>query len=58
MILIWVVSFDIFEPAEHFDLNISETDPFNEKFDWLGYGSKNVIENMGSIVIFALLLLA
>ena len=56
-LLIWVVSFDVFEPADHFDLNISETDPYNDKFDWLGFGSLNIIENMGSILIFILLLI-
>lgn len=55
--LISVTAFDIFEPAEHFDLNITETLPYTNKFEWLGYPSKNIIENMGSILILLLIII-
>ena len=31
--LITITSFDFIEPAEHIDLNITETEPHNPKFD-------------------------
>ena len=52
--LIAIASFDIFEPADHIDFNITETKPYNPKFEQLGYGSSNIIENMGSIIILIL----
>ena len=52
-----MTAFDIFEPAEHFDLNITPTSPYTNKFEWLGYPSKNIIENMGSILILLFILI-
>ena len=49
--LISIASFDFFEPTEHFDFNITETKPFSPKFEQLGYPSRNILENMGSIAI-------
>ena len=57
--LISITSFDIFEPAEHFEfIDITETKPYNAKFEQLGYGSRNIIENMGSIIILIMIIIA
>ena len=37
-------------------MGITDTEPYNNKFEWLGYGSRNIIDNMGSILILILLL--
>ena len=50
--LLRIAAFDIFEPAEHIDLGISETEAYNVRFEQLGYQSMNVVENMGSIIFF------
>ena len=55
--LIAITSFDFFEPTEHIDFNITETEPHNPKFEQLGYSSKNILENTGSLIIFIMLLL-
>ena len=56
--LIKIVSFDIFEPHEHFDLKLTPTEPWSIRFSWLGYGSVNFMENMGSasLIFFTLIL--
>lgn len=50
--LLRIAAFDVYEPADHFNLGISQTMAFNEKFEQLGYQSLNVVENMGSIIFF------
>ena len=52
-IMIQVVSLDLFSPTEYFDVGFSPTEPWTEQFDWVGYGSVNFFENMGSIFVFA-----
>ena len=47
----------MFQPADEIDFGLTETDPYNDQFDSLGYGSRNIIENMGSILVFALILI-
>ena len=51
-----VVSFEFLEiiyPDFSRDLGITETPPYNDRFDRLGYQERNIVANMGSIVIFA-----
>ena len=50
-----VVSFDYFEkiyPQYARDMSITETPPYNFRFEGLGYEERNIIANMGSIVLF------
>ena len=47
-----VVSFDYFQPTEFVSVDFTETSPWSEKFDTLGYGSINFVEGMGSILVF------
>jgi hypothetical protein len=51
-----VVSFDIFEPADHYDFGFTETDPYNEQYEELGYETKNFIENLGSIALIMIII--
>lgn len=53
--MISIVSVDLFSPTEYVDFDFTETDPWSERFDWVGYGSVNFFENMGSIFVFAFL---
>ena len=55
-----VVSFDYFEkiyPDFARDMYITETKPFNIRFERLGYEERNIIANMGSIVVLMALIL-
>ena len=54
-IMIKFVSLDIFSPTEYVDVGFTPTEPWSEHFDWVGYGSVNFFENMGSIFVFAFL---
>ena len=51
-IIIKVMAFDFLPVADFVDFGFRETEPWNSKFDWLGYGSTNFVESLGSIVIF------
>ena len=53
-IMIGVVSFDFFQPTEYIDMGFTEMPFWSEQFDWLGYGTINFIDSMGSIIIFAI----
>ena len=50
--LILMVTFDYLPVADIIPLGYSMTDPWNDRFDWLGYGSINFVENMGSLTLF------
>ena len=39
-----------------FKFNFTSTDPLNDKFNEVGYGNMNMIENIGTMYIFMLLL--
>ena len=52
-IMIGVVSFDYFQPTEYIDMGFTDMPAWSERFDWLGYGSINFVDGMGSIIIFA-----
>lgn len=47
-----IVSFDYFQPTEFVAVDFTETPPWSDAFDELGYGSINFVEGMGSIIIF------
>ena len=51
-ILIGIVSFDLLSPFDYIDFGFSETDPYSENFEWLGYDSANFFTNLGSIAMF------
>jgi len=51
--MISFVSFDYFSPGDYIDFGFTEVPPWSERFDWLGYGSVNFVDGMGSIIIFA-----
>ena len=55
--MISVVSFDYFPIFDHWDVGFTETNPRSERFEWLGYESVNFLEGMGSISIFASIIL-
>lgn len=52
-VLIQVVSFDLLAPADYIDFGFTESDPYSDNFEWLGYESSNLFENLGSIALFA-----
>ena len=56
-ILIGVVSFDYFSPTEYIEFNFTEMPPWSDNFDWIGYGSINFVDGMGSITVFAFILI-
>ena len=56
-IMIGIVSFDYFQPADYIDFGFSEMPNWSDNFEWLGYETINFVEGMGSILIFALLLI-
>ena len=51
-LLLQIVTFDFFNPTDWFDFGFSGTDPYNESYSWLGYGSINIVECLGSILVF------
>ena len=55
--MVKAVSFDYFPVFDHWDVGFTETDPRSERFEWLGYESLNFLEGMGSISIFASIIL-
>lgn len=52
-ILIWIVSFDIYAPFDYFDVGFTETTPWSHNFEWIGYESRNFLDLLGGIIIFA-----
>ena len=51
-----IVSFDYFQPTDYITIDFTETAPWSEKFDTLGYGSINFVDGMGSILVFCIIL--
>ena len=51
-----VVSFDLFAPTDHIDFGLTETQPFNENYEELGYESSNFYENLGSIALIGIII--
>ena len=50
--MINVVSFDYFPLTDVINFGFTETDPWSDKFELLGYETINFIEGMGSILLF------
>ena len=50
-----LVSFDILAPDRLYEWGFSETEPFNHRFDELGYASYNIFENLESVFFIAAL---
>ena len=47
-----LVKFDYFEAVlQSMDLDITETDPYNTRFERLGYETHNIVMNLSSIMI-------
>ena len=58
-ILIDINSFELFPITDYVDFSFKKTEPWSEKFSWLGYETSNFIETLGTIfVIFILLLIS
>ena len=55
-LLIKVVTFDLLDPQNYITWNFVESKPWNERFEYLDYGSANFVENFGSLLIFFFLL--
>ena len=51
-----VVSFDIFAPTDHIDFGLTETPPFNENYEELGYETSNFYEDLGSIALIGVII--
>ena len=51
-----VVSFDILAPTDHIDFGLTETPPYNENYEELGYESSNFYENLGSIALIGIII--
>ena len=51
-----MVSFDLFAPTDHIDFGLTETEPYNENYNELGYESSNFYDNLGSIGAIGLLI--
>ena len=51
------MAFDVFPIADYVDFGFIRTDPWNSNFEWLGYETSNYIECLGSITIFAALII-
>lgn len=60
-ILLPIVTFDLISPFGNDMIPIpwgfSETDPYNENFEWIGYDSANFFNNLGSIGLFIFILI-
>ena len=50
--MINVVSFDYFPLTDVINFGFTETEPWSDKFELLGYETINFIEGMGSILLF------
>ena len=50
--MIDVVSFDYFPIHDIFEFGFTETEPWSDKFLYLGYETVNFIEGMGSMILF------
>ena len=49
--MIEIVSFDYFPLTDIIDFGFTETEPWSDKFEHLGYETINFIEDMGSIML-------
>mgnify|MGYP004031185499 CR=1 FL=1 len=56
-IMIQVMAFDFLPIAEYVDFGFQKSDPWDHNFEWLGYESSNYIECLGSIAVFATLIM-
>ena len=56
-LLINVCTFDFFPLTDIIAFDFTETEPVNLNFDWLGYGTVNAVENMGSLLVVFFILL-
>ena len=54
-LMVSMVSLDFFQPFNYIEAGFIETSALTPQFEWVGYGSLNFLENMGSIIIFAFL---
>ena len=54
-IMIQVVSFDYIQPFDYIPAEFLATDAISPQFDWVGYGSQNFLDNMGTIWCFSLI---
>ena len=52
-----MISFDYFPPFEYIAVDFTEVGSWSTNFEWLGYDSVNFLEGLGSIAIFASILL-
>ena len=50
-----IVSFDFFSPFDYIDVNFTLTEAITPNFEWMGYTTQNFLNNLGSIIIFAIL---
>ena len=55
--LIKIVAFDIIEVHELVDLKLRPSEPWSWRFDWLGYGSSNFVENLGAILVIIFIMI-
>ena len=51
-ILIQIVAFDFLPITSLINFGYSRTEPFHDKFVWLGYEESNFIHNLGSLSLF------
>jgi len=52
-----MISFDYFSPFEYIKVDFTEVGSWSPNFEWLGYDSVNFLKGIGSIAIFASILL-
>lgn len=52
-----VVSFDYFPLFDYWKVEFSDTEPWSQNFEWLGYKTTNFLQGIGSICILIILVL-
>ena len=57
VVLLACVTYDFLPITDIYDFGFTETDPWNPRFESLGYGSSNFIDSLGSITVFICYLL-
>lgn len=53
-----MVSFDFAQPTEIWEFDITETDAYNDRAEWLGFESQNFFDALGSLNFVFIIMIA
>ena len=51
------IIYNVWNPIEVFEINFTETAPYNDNFDSLGFGSVGFYDALGSLTVIIILII-